>query len=61
MAGDEKLSDIFLRPTRSDGDANSIREALYLGVPVIASDCVERPDQVLTFRTGDIPSYVEIC
>lgn len=34
---------VFIRPTATDGDANSIREALSLGVPVIASDVVSRP------------------
>lgn len=48
-----KVTDIFLRPSYFDGDSNSIREALYLGVPVIASDCVERPETVVTFPTGN--------
>lgn len=52
-----KCSDIFLRPTLSDGDANSIREALYLGVPVVASDCVDRPDGVRLFPTVDAEQY----
>jgi glycosyltransferase involved in cell wall biosynthesis len=34
---------IYLRPTRTDGDAVSVREALSMGVPVIASDVVVRP------------------
>jgi glycosyltransferase involved in cell wall biosynthesis len=34
---------IYLRPTRIDGDAVSIREALTLGIPVAASDVVHRP------------------
>ena len=29
---------IFLRTTLYDGDSISVREALHLGVPVIASD-----------------------
>lgn len=33
----------FLRPTATDGDSVSIREALLLGVPVVASDAVPRP------------------
>jgi glycosyltransferase involved in cell wall biosynthesis len=46
--------DVMVRPTLSDGDSNSIREALHLGLPVIASDCVKRPDGVVTFPTGDL-------
>jgi glycosyltransferase involved in cell wall biosynthesis len=47
-----KISDIFLRPTLSDGDSVAIREALSFGVPVVASDCVARPSGVVTFNTG---------
>lgn len=44
---------VLLRPTRTDGDAVSVREALSLGVPVVASDVAMRPSGVLTFSTGD--------
>ena len=35
--------DLLLRTTRYDGDSVSVREALYLGTPVIASDNGMRP------------------
>ncbi len=38
------MADVFLRPTTTDGDANSIREALHFGIPVVASDVIPRPD-----------------
>lgn len=44
------LSDVFVRPTNTDGDAVSIREAMSLGVPAIASDVVGRPDGCITFK-----------
>jgi glycosyltransferase involved in cell wall biosynthesis len=44
---------LFVRPTRTDGDANSVREALYLGVPVVASDAAPRPSDARLFRSGD--------
>jgi glycosyltransferase involved in cell wall biosynthesis len=46
-------SDIFVRPTFSDGDAISVREAIALGTPVVASDVVGRPTGTLCFKTGD--------
>lgn len=46
-------SDVFVRPTLTDGDANSVREALALGVPTVASDVYARPAEALTCRTGD--------
>jgi glycosyltransferase involved in cell wall biosynthesis len=44
---------VFMRPTRADGDALSIREAQQAGVPVVASDAVRRPAGVVVFPTED--------
>lgn len=49
--------DIFLRPTNTDGDALSIREALHSGLPCIASDIVERPVGTVTFKNRDIEDF----
>jgi len=51
-------SDIFVRPTFSDGDAISVREAISLGTPVVASDVVRRPAGALCFKTGDARDLV---
>ena len=48
-----KQSKVVLRATRSDGDSLSVREALYLGVPIIASDITYRPEGTIIFRTDD--------
>ena len=45
-------SALFLRPTLYDGDSLSVREALALGVPVVASTTDFRPDGVTLYRTG---------
>jgi hypothetical protein len=45
--------DAFIRPTTHDGDAISVREALALGVPCVASDVCARPHGAYTFRAGD--------
>jgi glycosyltransferase involved in cell wall biosynthesis len=36
-------ADVFVRPTRADGDAVSVREALALGCQVVASEVGHRP------------------
>ncbi len=46
-------ADLLIRPSLTDGDALSIREALALGVRVVASDAVPRPPGVHTFPAGD--------
>jgi glycosyltransferase involved in cell wall biosynthesis len=45
--------DVFIRPTRADGDAISVREALALGRRVVASDAAARPEGVALHRAGD--------
>jgi glycogen(starch) synthase len=46
-------SDVFLRPTLEDGDSISVREALSLGVPVVASRIGARPAGAILFEPGD--------
>jgi glycosyltransferase involved in cell wall biosynthesis len=48
-----KISDGVIRATNTDGNSVSILEALHLGVPVVASDCVERPAGVVLFKSRD--------
>lgn len=52
------IANLFVRPTSTDGDANSIREALCLGVPVVASDVAERPKDVLLYRSRNLDDLV---
>lgn len=51
-------SDLFVRPTLADGDALSVREALALGVPVVASDVGTRPSGAALFPAGDLDALV---
>jgi glycosyltransferase involved in cell wall biosynthesis len=46
--------DVFLRPTIEDGDSISVREALALGVPVVASRVGARPAGAILFHPGDM-------
>lgn len=47
-------SDVFVRPTLVDGDAVSVREALALGVPVVATRVGTRPARVRLCEPGDV-------
>jgi glycogen(starch) synthase len=46
--------DVFLRPTLEDGDSISVREALSLGVPVVASRVGTRPAGAILFEPGNV-------
>jgi glycosyltransferase involved in cell wall biosynthesis len=46
-------ADVFVRPTRADGDAVSVREALAMGCQVVASAVGHRPSPCLRFPAGD--------
>ena len=50
---------VFLRPTYTDGDSISVREALALRIPVVASDAAYRPQGVLCFSKGNAHDFVE--
>ena len=50
-------SDVFVRPTNTDGDAVSVREALYFKIPTVASDVVPRPEGVILFKNRDINDF----
>ncbi|HZH03991.1 MAG TPA: glycosyltransferase family 4 protein [Myxococcaceae bacterium] len=48
-----QASDAFIRPTLADGDSISVREALALGTPTVASDVATRPAGTVLFRSQD--------
>lgn len=52
-----KNVDMFVRNTSTDGDALSVKEAIYLGVPSLCSDVVDRPDGVHLFKYCDKDSF----
>jgi len=47
-------SDVLLRTTWYDGDSISVREALHLGTPVIATDNGKRPEGVDLIPRADL-------
>jgi glycogen synthase len=52
-------SRVMLRTTLYDGDALSVREALQLGTPVIASDNGMRPTEVRLIPKADLGALVQ--
>jgi len=48
-----EASDIMIRPTQTDGDALSVREALFLGKAVLASDVVSRPEGTSLYQKNN--------
>lgn len=52
-----KRSDIFVRPTNTDGFSLSVVEAIYMGVPTVASDIVERYDGTVLFETRNSKDF----
>jgi len=53
-----RLADLLVRPTVSDGDAISVREALHFGVPAVASDAAPRPPGTIVFASRDLDDFV---
>ena len=49
-----RRSHVFVRATLEDGDSISVREALALGVPVVASRVGSRPPGAILFHPGDV-------
>lgn len=50
--------DLFVRPALFDGDALSVREALALGVPTVASDVGFRPEGAFRFEPGNVADLI---
>lgn len=48
-----RTADVVVRSTFADGDSIAVREALALGVPVLASDTTFRPEGVTLFQKGN--------
>lgn len=55
-----KIVDFSIRNTSTDGDALSVKESLYLGVPTLCTDVVDRPKGVRLFKYSDRNSF-ESC
>lgn len=54
-----KLGTVFLRATAFDGDASSVREAIALKIPAVASRTDYRPYGAVLFEIGDRMGLVD--
>jgi glycosyltransferase involved in cell wall biosynthesis len=50
-------SDVFLRPTNTDGYGVSIAESIYFKVPAVASDVCPRAEGTILFKSRDINDF----
>ena len=48
-----KQANIYIRPTKTDGDSLAVREALSMGCAVVASDVAIRPRGAFVYSTMD--------
>ena len=54
-----QLSDLFIRPTSTDIEGISVKEALYCGTPAIASDVCKRPPEAILFKNRNYEDLEE--
>ena len=52
-------TNIYIRPTSTDGDSVAVREVLDEGVVVVASDVCIRPEGVVTYNHSDLNDFIE--
>jgi hypothetical protein len=50
-------SDLFVRPTNTDGDAISVRESIFYKIPSVVSDVVPRPQGTTLFHNRDANDF----
>lgn len=54
-----KLSDLFIRPTFTDIEGLSVKEALFCGTPAIASNVCQRPKEAIVFKNRDFDDLLD--
>jgi glycosyltransferase involved in cell wall biosynthesis len=52
-------ADLYVRPTLTDGDAVAVREALWLGTPVVTTNVGERPEGTILCPVGDQSAFID--
>lgn len=54
-----EMSDLFIRPTLTDIEGLSVKEAIHFGTPTIASDVCVRPGNAVLFKKGSLDDLYE--
>lgn len=52
-----EMADLLVRPTFTDGDSISIREALHFRLPTVTSDAAPRPEGAVIFPNRNLDAY----
>ncbi|MBP2627462.1 MAG: putative glycosyltransferase [Firmicutes bacterium] len=66
MTGNKEVWPLFkrvhllVRPTITDGDAISLREAIAFGCPTVASDVCDRPAETVLFKARDEEAFFAV-
>ena len=53
-----KRCDVFVRPTSIDDYGISVAEAVYFGIPAVASDVCVRADGCIVFSSRDVGGFI---
>ena len=52
-------TDVYVRPTCTDGDSVAVREALDMGANVVASDVCSRPNDAIIYHFDDEMNFLD--
>ena len=53
-----KITDVYIRPTQSDGDSIAVREAIGMNINVVASNVTSRPEETIVYEYGNNSNFV---
>ena len=53
-----ECTNVYIRPTLTDGDSIAVREAIGMNVNVVASNVAKRPNDVFTYKHGNNNDFV---
>lgn len=57
-----KCADVYVRPTKTDGDSLSVREALAMGCKVVTTNVVNRPQGVFLYeKPSQLADTIELA